>query len=97
MFSIFKIKGCSLYPVLEEGDYVLILKKFFRLKENDIVIFRHHKYGILIKKVQKILPENKLFVVGTDINSIDSRKFGEIDKSCIIGKVIFKIKWISKI
>ncbi len=92
MVKIFKIKGCSLSPILEEGDYVLILNKFFKLKENDIVIFNHSQYGILIKKIQKIISPDKFFVIGTNTDSIDSRTFGEIDKKSIIGKVIFKIK-----
>ncbi len=92
MIKIFKIKGCSLFPTLEEGDYVLVLNKFFSLKEDDIVIFNHSKYGTLIKKIQKIVNDDKLFVIGTDFDSIDSRTFGEIDKKSVIGKVIFKIK-----
>jgi signal peptidase I len=91
MLKIFKIKGCSLSPILEEGDYVLVLNKFFKLKENDIVIFRHPEHGILIKRIKKIL-QDKIFVEGTDLNSLDSRTFGAVDLNYVIGKVIFKIR-----
>ncbi len=92
MLKIFKIKGYSLSPILEEGDYVLVLKKFFNLKENDIVLFKHHKYGTLIKKIERVISSDKYFVVGTHKESTDSRIFGEIDRKSIIGKVVFKIK-----
>ena len=43
-------------------------------------------------KIIKEIKDDKIFVIGTHNNSIDSRNFGYINKKDIIGKVIFTIK-----
>jgi len=43
----------------------------------------------MIKRIQSIAPDGcGLFVVGTDKNSIDSRLFGAIPPTAVIGKVV---------
>jgi hypothetical protein len=66
---------------------------FNRLKPGDVVVFRHPEHGILIKLVDQLEPEGgKVSVTGLNGASIDSRHFGPVLKSSLIGKVIWHIK-----
>jgi phage repressor protein C with HTH and peptisase S24 domain len=95
MFKILKVLGDSLTPEYREGDFVVIIKiPFFlySLKVDDIVAFRHPDYGVLIKKIATISPGgDEIFVVGTHERSVDSRHFGTLRRSDLMGKVIWHI------
>ena len=95
MLKIFRIKGSSLFPLLKEGEVVLCLKifSFNKIKLNDIVLFKHKTYGLMIKKVTSIKNDN-YFVKGESIDSIDSRDFGELKRSDLLFKVLFRIPFL---
>jgi signal peptidase I len=96
MFKLLKVSGDSLTPEYREGDFVLITKiPFFlySLKVGDIVAFRHPDYGTMIKKVATISPGGEeIFVMGTHEHSVDSRHFGALQRSALMGKVIWHIR-----
>lgn len=75
-------------PFLKPGDEVLIWK-FLKPKIKNVVVFkRDNKF--YIKRVSRI-KDDKYFVLGdNEKESIDSRKFGWIDKKDIIGKIVYK-------
>jgi signal peptidase I len=82
-------------PEYKEGDFVVINKiPFFlrRLSKGDAIIFTHEYYGILIKKIDYVLPGGEFFVVGNHANSLDSTKLGNIPLSAIKGKVTWHIR-----
>jgi nickel-type superoxide dismutase maturation protease len=93
MFQLLRVTGESLSPLFQEGDYVLVAKSPFwlrRIRPGDVVVFRHAEYGTLIKRVERLSPEgDDLFVVGTHEWSTDSRQFGAIHRSDLIGKVVW--------
>lgn len=83
-----------MYPVIHHGDKILV-KKVFTPKKNDIIVCinpeenKREKY--LIKRITMI-KNARYFVLGDNTKeSIDSRKFGWIDKKLLIGKMIFKL------
>jgi signal peptidase I len=96
MVRFIRVTGESLSPEYREGDFVLITKiPFFlkKIKEGDIIVFEHALYGIMIKRVDRVVLEgNEIYVVGTHIHSVDSRQFGPIRKEAVIGKVIWHIR-----
>ncbi len=96
MFRILKVTGESLSPAYQEGDFVLVSKIPFlltRLKQGDVVIYQHPVYGTLIKYIDKVFPEQGLVtLIGTHEDSIDSRRFGSVPITALIGKVIWQIK-----
>jgi methyl coenzyme M reductase subunit D len=57
-----------------------------------VVVFDHPNYGRLIKRVERIEADGRLFVLGDDIDSIDSRTFGAIDPAALLGTVVWHIK-----
>ncbi len=97
MFKLLKVSGDSLSPAFQEGDFVVIAKipLFFKQspKPGDVVVFNHPIFGVMIKRIEKIMPEkDELFVVGTHQDSIDSRRFGPIPAQSVLGTVIWHIK-----
>ena len=76
-------------PFLNPGDEVIVWKHS-KPKIGDATVFKKNN-KFYIKRVKKI-ENGKYFVLGdNEKESIDSRKFGWIDKKDIIGKVIYKI------
>jgi nickel-type superoxide dismutase maturation protease len=96
MLRFIKVTGDSLSPEFQEGDFVLVSKIPFSLssiREGDIVVFNHPEYGIMIKKVAITYPQSgEYFVVGTHGHSVDSRRFGNISRKDLVGKVIWHIR-----
>jgi nickel-type superoxide dismutase maturation protease len=95
MIRFLKVTGESLSPLFQDGDYVLVAKFPFllrRIRPGDIVVFRQVDYGTLIKRVERLSPDgDELFVKGTHELSTDSRRFGAVHRSDLIGKVIWSI------
>lgn len=92
MFNILKIRGDSMSPDFQEGDFVIILTARFilnRLKVGDDIIFTHKLYGTLIKRISSFDPNSAgVYVEGTSEDSLDSRRLGTIQREKIKGKVI---------
>jgi len=95
MFKLLKVSGHSLWPLYEDGDYVLIAHPRLAgaIRPGDVLVFRNAVYGTMIKQVERVVPDsNELYVVGTHDGSVDSREFGAISRQAVIGKVIWHIK-----
>lgn len=77
-----------MHPTFKNGEIVLVNKLVYRFtkpKLNDIVVVKNSLD--LIKRIKKINGKS-YFVVGDNLKfSTDSRHFGWISKSQIIGKV----------
>lgn len=81
-------------PTLYPGDEVLVNKRAYLYKQpqvNDIVAVRSPQdQRILIKRIKKVV-NNQYFIMGdNETASTDSRKFGMLEKSAILGKLIYK-------
>lgn len=82
--SKFKVYGNSMFPTLKEGQEVLTFN-WGQVKAGDIVVIKDQK----IKRVQKIMG-NKIYLVGDNkAQSTDSRHFGPVNSSQVIGKVLY--------
>ena len=93
--AVLKIKGRSLAPRCQDGDYVVASGWALRLRPcrpGDLVVFDHPDYGRLIKRVARLLPGGALEVRGEDIDSVDSRLFGPIPPPSVRGRVIWHIR-----
>jgi len=80
-------------PTLKNGDLVFASSLpylFKNPKTNDIVTFKEKTGKVLIKRITKI-ENGRYYVVGDNkYDSLDSRVLGNIKKSEILGKVIYK-------
>lgn len=82
-------------PEIQEGDFVVISKIPFLTGfcVGDRIVFRHPQYGTLIKCIEKMDDNNKIFWVGGyHPRSLDSHKIGPIREDQIYGKVIWHIR-----
>jgi signal peptidase I len=98
ILAVRRVRGASLAPRIREGDYVIISRIplfFHRLSVGDVVVFKQHEYGQLIKWVERIRPDGSLIVRGDDLDSIDSRRFGPIQVKAVVGLVLLHIPKIS--
>lgn len=85
--SKFKIRGNSMLPTLKEGQEILTFN-WSKPKIGDVVVIKHENKE-MIKRIEK-MAKDKFFVLGdNEKESTDSRHFGPIDKSQILGKVIY--------
>ena len=90
MFRFFRIMGASLRPELDENDIVLALtaRRLWRLRPGQRVIFHQVTYGTLVKKIDHLLPDGRLFVTGTAVTSVDSYEFGPVSLADVVGVVL---------
>jgi signal peptidase I len=95
MIQFLRVTGRSLEPHYHEGDFVLILKIPFSLlscRPGDVVVFHNNTYGTLIKRVDHLANDGRLYVLGSDPDSTDSRVFGTISPRDVTGKVIWHVR-----
>jgi nickel-type superoxide dismutase maturation protease len=96
MLQIMRIEGESMAPKYHDGDYVLLRsdkRAVAKLKVGDVIAFRQIAYGVMVKRVHDVEPNSGLVtVMGDNLDhSTDSRLFGPVPKTDIIGKVIWHI------
>lgn len=97
MLMIRRVTGGSMRPALRHGQIVVAIRRRKNLQIGDVVVFRHDN----LEKIKRItrLDIDKLYVEGDNkTQSTDSRRFGWIDITSVLGKVILprKIRVISK-
>jgi len=89
------VRGSSLAPRIRDGDFVLVSRVPLWLRRpaaGDVVVFHQPDYGQLIKRVERVLPDGRLFVRGEDIDSVDSRRFGPLPPRAVQGLVVAHIR-----
>jgi nickel-type superoxide dismutase maturation protease len=94
ILAVRRVRGDSLAPRFRAGDFVVISRiplLFRRPAAGDVVVFRQPDYGQLIKRVEQVKSDGSLFVLGDDIDSVDSRRFGPIQPKALIGLVVLHV------
>jgi len=101
-FTLSVVRGKSMEPAFRDGQVVLVGKGgllFGALKHGDVVVFTRNGQ-LLVKRVVALpyetapdgtrVPANHIYVVGDNLEvSEDSRTFGPIPLSSVIGKVLY--------
>lgn len=92
---VFRVHGNSMSPVYRNGESVLALRFIYLFKnpqKREVVIARDPRDGkLLIKRIIQV-KQGKIFLSGDNqAASTDSREFGMIDRSALVGKVIYKL------
>ena len=81
-------------PLIKNGEKIFasyIPYLFKKPKLNDVVVVKLENNSVLIKRIIKI-SNGKYFVLGDNKkDSIDSRKFGNLFRKQILGKMIYKL------
>lgn len=87
-FFVRRVHGVSMEPYVGPGAVVVARSFFVKLKKYDVVVVRQHG----IEKIKRVLHvrNGKIYLVGDNPNkSTDSRHFGWIPESWVVGKVIW--------
>ena len=87
----FKVSGHSMEPVIKNQQRVLVSKipyLFSKPKAKEIVAF-NYQGKILIKRIAEISSDKYSVKGDNSKDSLDSRSFGSISESDILGKVIY--------
>jgi nickel-type superoxide dismutase maturation protease len=95
MLRLLRISGDSLTPEFQHGDFVLVSKIPFLFSPptpGNVVAFHQPGYGLLIKRIQAINPDGGVMVSGSHPESVDSRVFGAVRPSDLLGRVIWHIR-----
>lgn len=77
-------------PTCKPGDFIVILRHFFRININDVVVIQHEHLGMLIKRVASVDSQG-VMLKGDDARSISSDKIGKVARQHIMGKLLFRI------
>jgi signal peptidase I len=93
LLQVLRVRGASLAPHIRDGDYVVISGVgLVRIHPGDVVVCAVPGYGRLIKRVEAVEPCGHLRLRGDDIDSVDSRRFGPVPRSSVLGRVVWHIK-----
>lgn len=91
MLLVRQISGRSMLPTLKPGKLIIALRaRYSKYKEGDVVILRHEG----IEKVKRVheVKNDVVFVIGDNPSeSKDSRAFGALPVSAVIGKVVWPL------
>lgn len=86
MLMVRRVNGASMHPAIPHGKIVFALRHR-RPKKGDVVIVRHHRVEVL-KRVHE-LKEDLAYLLGDNPEeSTDSRHYGWLPVSSILGVVI---------
>jgi phage repressor protein C with HTH and peptisase S24 domain len=85
-----RVVGHSMEPTLKQGRVVLATP-LLSVGEGDIVVAKHEDKEI-IKRVKKVEEKGYFLEGDNSSHSRDSHRFGSIDKSATLGRVLFVSK-----
>lgn len=78
-------------PSFLPDSYVLsVSHPFQKLKKNDVILVNHPTYGKMIKRILNISPDG-ILLVGDNPMSVTTEQMGLIQKSDVLGKVIWHV------
>ena len=90
--SRFRVADTSMQPALQPGDSLLVVRGT-PIRPGTIVVFADPQAvtEFRVKRVTDIAPDGTLFVRGDNPNvSRDSRHFGGVPASLVVGRVIYR-------
>lgn len=91
-FSKFSVSGHSMLPTLSEGQDILSFNWAYlgkKPKIGDIIVIKYQGRE-MVKRIKGLEGEKVLVEGDNKEESTDSRHFGPINKSQIIGKVVYQ-------
>jgi phage repressor protein C with HTH and peptisase S24 domain len=91
MIKIFQVSGLSMQPLYPDKSFIIILKRFFKIKIGNIYVIKHPDYGFIIKRLIDFDSEKYWFSSNNKLG-MDHNSIGPKFKSDLVGKVILNLK-----
>jgi len=89
MPRLLRVRGQSMSPTLEDGDYILITKPR-RLRPGFIYVLKHERLGRIVKRLSKL--ENEIcYWSGDNAESTSPDRIGATPTTCILGRAGWRI------
>jgi phage repressor protein C with HTH and peptisase S24 domain len=89
VLALRQIAGRSMTPSYQPGQLVFVTGWFNDIQVGDVIVFMHHGKE-KIKRINLIDPLKGIYVLGDNpAQSTDSRSFGWIDYSEVVGRVLW--------
>ncbi len=86
--GIYRVAERSMEPSIKEGSYIIVNRWFASLSVNDVVVARGTDGTTMVKRIKRA-KKDRLYLLGDNRSeSVDSRKFGWIDRSRVFGKIV---------
>lgn len=85
------VHGRSMEPYLADGDRLLVLRPL-RVRTGDVVAATDPREAnrIVVKRVEHILPEGVYLLGDNPAQSTDSRQFGPVPHSRVLGRAVYR-------
>ncbi|PID77085.1 MAG: peptidase S24 [Deltaproteobacteria bacterium] len=91
MIKIFRVSGGSMSPALNHGDYVLASRWFLKPEAGRLVVVRHGKLGIIVKRIAEKTSQGFWLKSDNALGSSTS-SMGMISYGQLMGTVFFIIR-----
>ena len=78
-------------PLYPDKSFIIILKRFFKIKIGNIYVIKHPDYGFIIKRLIDFDSEKYWFSSNNKLG-MDHNRIGLQFKSDLVGKVILNFK-----
>lgn len=79
-------------PSLKNGDYVIASRWYRTAKIGQLLVINHENYGVLIKRVTSLLPNQALELSSDNPEGITSAQIGPVSTQQILGKVLWQVR-----
>ena len=91
MVKILQVSGLSMQPLYPDKSFIIILKRFFKIKIGNIYVIKHPVYGFIIKRLIEF-DSGKYWFSSNNKLGMDQTCIGPQFKSDFVGKVILNLK-----
>ena len=78
-------------PLYPDKSFIIVLKRFFKIKIGNINVIKHPVYGFIIKRLIDFDSEKYWFSSNNKLG-MDHNSIGPKFKSDLVGKVILNLK-----
>ena len=90
MIKILQVSGLSMQPLYPDKSFIIVLKRFFKIKIGNIYVIKHPVYGFIIKRLIEF-DSGKYWFSSNNKLGMDQTCIGPQFKSDLVGLSLIHI------